>query len=511
MGKPAADAMPSAPCTVTFETTDGSFRNGPYRADNTLAQGMTHHNDNSTHAKLAGCQGHQVISTEHNTDVNSNQIWTFHTGNGRTSLEGLTNEVSGIMINRIPLDDTEQMVGFSNDSGLCNHKGHTRFTQINHTMSDAKKDALCPSGTFIPLNCADGLYACAYPKKEGVLRDQVKSAVKPDMINRVCNKDENLAFKIGGDQLCAHHQEGKNIATAYCQSGPVGSEKFITDPAVCNPTVLNGAGGYNPLLLWYCGKDGNIKKAKCDVTINADDHKLARTDYDRLAKAFCDANPNDAWCGCYNVMNDKCANDVKTGPMAGCLATAEYVKLRDATPKDFQDVWNGQRKCGTVCAGGNKYLPLANQAGCKTTIQICKQDINVGSMSESGIKASCELNASDGSSVSEPSPAQDSAKSELEEAKAALARGDAGAQERVDAAEAALAAADESAGEPISLTDFRTNPKSYIPKSLDGLKNDRKQQIGAAAMGALVLGCMMMLLLLVASAGGGGPAKRRFR
>jgi hypothetical protein len=75
----------------------------------------------------------------------------------------------------------------------------------------------------------------------------------------------------------------------------------------------------------------------------------------------------------------------------------------------------------------------------------------------------------------------------------------------VDAAEAALDAADESAGE--------TGPKAYIPKSLDGLKNDRKQQIGAGVMGALVLGCMMMLLLLVASAGGGGggPAKRRFR
>jgi hypothetical protein len=75
----------------------------------------------------------------------------------------------------------------------------------------------------------------------------------------------------------------------------------------------------------------------------------------------------------------------------------------------------------------------------------------------------------------------------------------------LDAAEAALDAADESAGE--------TGPRAYIPKSLDGLKNDRKQQIGAAAMGALVLGCMMMLLLIVASAsgGGGGPAKRRFR
>jgi hypothetical protein len=508
VGGPPIDAVPGT-CTVEFQHMDGWRTNGPYStAANNLASGMTHYNDRHNHyANLSGCQGHQVISTEHDTNVNRNQVWTFHTGSGKTSLENNWNELSGVMINRIPLDKSNKMVGFANKTDanlICNNTGATV-----HWHND-RRGELCPNGTFYALNCINGLYACAYTKDEGVLSAQVPAAVKPDMINRVCNKTENLAFGIGGDQLCAHHQEGKAIATAYCKSG----NNFITDTAVCKPSILDGAGGYNPLLLWYCGKDGNIKTAKCDVTINANDNKLARTDYDRLAKTFCDANPNDAWCGCYNVMNDKCANDVKTGPMAGCLATAEYVKLRDATPKDFQDVWNGQRKCGTVCAGGNKYLPLENQAGCKTTIQICKQNINVGSMSESEINAKCALNASDGSSAGEPpapSPAQDSAQSELDEAKAALARGDAGAQERLDAAEAALDAADESAVKPISLTDFRTNPRSYIPNSLDGLKTNRKQQIGAGAMGALVLGCMMMLLLIVASASGGGSVKKRFR
>jgi hypothetical protein len=512
MGKPAAGAMPSAPCTVTYETADGSFRNGPFRADNTLAQGMTHHNDNSTHAKLAGCQGHQVISTEHDTNVNRNQIWTFHTGNGRTSLEGLTNAVSGIMINRIPLDDTEQMVGFSNDSGLCNHKGNTLVTQnVNHTMTDAKKDALCPYGTFIPLNCADGLYACAYPKREGVLRDQVKSAVKPDMINRVCHKTENLDFSIGGDELCAHHQEGKAIAIEYCETG----DNFTSDTVVCTPDGLSKAGGYGDLLKWYCGKAGNIKTAKCDVTINANDNKLARTDYDTLAEKYCKTatGRGDPWCGCHNITTGVCDAHPTA---AGCAKKKQtFDKLVAATPKDQQNLWSGMEACfGRVCTGTGVFIPPNTNQNCDKSINVCIQDIDIGSMTDSNFEAKCDIKSGDGSpSVSEPSAAQDSAKSELEEAKAALARGDAGAQERVDAAEAALAAADESAGEPISLTDFRTNPKSYIPKSLDGLKNDRKQQIGAGVMGALVLGCMMMLLLLVVSAsgGGGGPVKRRFR
>jgi hypothetical protein len=244
----------------------------------------------------------------------------------------------------------------------------------------------------------------------------------------------------------------------------------------------------------YCSEDDNIKS-----DANCTKESLNKANYDSLAAAYCESNPNDSFCSCYNVVKDKCADDKKTG-VKGCAATSEYVDLRNATPSEFRSVWNGQRKCGSICTGGDKYIPDNNQAGCKTTIQICAQDINVGSMSESDIKASCELNASDGSSAGEPpapSPAQDYAKSELDEAKAALARGDPGAQEKLDAAEAAL----DTAGE--------TGPKAYIPQSLDGLKNDRKQQIGAGAMGALVLGCILIIVMIAVSSSGGG--KKRFR
>ena len=313
-------------------------------------------------------------------------------------------------------------------------------------------------------------YRCTY-KTEGQITN-LKTATRAtgdprrvmfnNIYDKFCNNTDN-AFTSPGGQSCLERSTGIAIAKTYCSEGD-----NIKSDANCTKESLNKA------------------------------------NYDSLAAAYCESNPNDSFCSCYNVVNDKCADDKITG-VAGCNHSTgkAYVKLREATPVDFRPQWDGQRKCGSVCTGDNIYLPKNNQAGCKTTIQICKQDITVGSMEESDINASCELNASDGSSVSEPSAAQDSAKSELDEAKAALARGDAGAQERVDAAEAALDAADESAGE--------TGPKAYIPKSLDGLKNDRKQQIGAAAMGALVLGCMMMLLLLVASAGGGGAVKKRFR
>ena len=329
----------------------------------------------------------------------------------------------------------------------------------------------CPGASAKYNNSKSGV-RCIYPKTASALRELHGStkysnmaAMHTSLAGKFC-ADSNNVFESPGGQSCLERTEGKRLAKTYCQ------------------------------ILDYIKSDENCTK-----------ENMGDANYASVAKAFCEANPNDSFCSCYNVVENKCADDSKTG-VAGCSDTASYVDLRNATPTEFQNVWDGQRKCGSICVGANKYIPANNQAGCKTTIQICAQDITVGSMSESDINASCELSAETGSSAGAPPPtpptsSQLSAQEDLEEAKAAVARGDPGAQEKLDAAEAALGAADDAAGE--------TGPRAYIPKSLDGLKNDRKQQIGAGVMGALVLGCMMMLLLIVASASGGGPVKKRLR
>ena len=366
---------------------------------------------------------------------------------------------------------------------------HNYFSPINIEDDGGKvkdengtKFNPCPGASAKYFNSKSGV-RCIYPKNDKAGADALKtlegakgnyksneSTMYTDLVGKFC-ADSNNVFQSPGPRTCLDITAGKALAVEYCKKG----------------ANIKGANGGDP-------------NCSADLTSLGDS-------YGTVAKAFCEANPNDSFCSCYNVVNDKCANDSKTG-VKGCAATSEYVDLRNATPTEFQNVWDGQRKCGSVCTGANKYIPDNNQAGCKTTIQICAQDINVGSMSESDIKASCELNAETGSSAGAPPPtpptsSQLSAQEDLEEAKAAVARGDPGAQEKLDAAEAALGAADDAAGE--------TGPRAYIPKSLDGLKNDRKQQIGAGVMGALVLGCMMMLLLIVASASGGGSVKKRLR
>src|SRR5210317_21786 len=350
-----------------------------------------------------------------------------------------------------------------------------------------------------------GSHICGYPTEYihmNALKndDSVNNSEYESMINRVCANEVNIAKSIPPlGTICAEHAAGIAIATDYCGEG----DNIITQTDVCNNGDPLGNLGYQQLLNAYCTAN--------NVHIKDSNHACsglktsASALYNTISAAYCEANPNDSFCSCYNVVNDKCADDSTTG-VAGCNHPSgqAYVNNRNATPSDQKSLWDGQRKCGSVCTGAGKYIPDNNQAGCKTTIQICSQNFNVDNMSNSDISASCELNASDGPSVgAPPTSSQLSAQEEIDEAKAAVARGDPGAQERLDAAEAALDAANEAAGE--------TGPKAYIPKSLDGLKNDRKQQIGAGAMGALVLGCMMMLLLLVASAGGGGPVKKRFR
>ena len=362
---------------------------------------------------------------------------------------------------------------------------HNYFSPINIEDDGGKvkddngtKFNPCPGASAKYFNSKSGV-RCIYPKTasalqtlHGTTKKSNMAAMHTSLADTFCSDSNNVFYSPGG-QSCLERTEGKRLAKTYCQAG----------------SKINGS-------------DENCTK-----------ENLGTDNYDSLAEVYCAANPNDSFCSCYNVVMDKCVDDSITG-VAGCdhASGKAYVNNRNATPSDQKSLWDGQRKCGSVCTGADKYIPDNNQAGCKTTIQICSQTFNVDNMSNSDIKASCELNASDGSSAGAPPPtppssSQLSAQEEIDEAKAALARGDAGAQEKLDAAEAALDAADEAAGE--------TGPKAYIPKSLDGLKNNKKQQIGAGAMGAIFMACCMMILLIVVSASGGGnggngPVARRF-
>jgi len=351
-------------------------------------------------------------------------------------------------------NDSEQLITSTTDKGQpC--PGADKATIIGH------RSYRCTYKTEAQItNLKSGTRATGDPRR----------VMFNNIYDKFCNNTDN-AFTSPGGQSCLERSTGIAIAKTYCSEGD------------------------------------NIKS-----DANCTKESLGQTNYDAVAKAFCNTPTGRAntFCKCHNVTSGVCdANPTA----AGCPKKKEtFDKLVAATPSGQKDVWSGMESCfGRVCTGTGVFIPPNSNQNCDKSVNVCIQDIDIGSLTDSNIQATCDIDSGSPPSVDNPSPSQANAQSDLDEAKAAVARGDPGAQERLDAAEAALGAADESAVKPISLTDFRTNPRSYIPNSLDGLKTNRKQQIGAGAMGALVLGCMMMLLLIVASASGGGAVKKRFR
>ena len=315
----------------------------------------------------------------------------------------------------------------------------------------------------------NGPHRCSYTLASPILsglstNSEVGATPYGEMVERICGNIDNIAFSLPGGKMCSEQTTAIQLAKDYCGT----DDNIITDTNICNPNTIPGKQvTYNTILATYCSKTENQYKL-ADTSHACSTLKLINEPmYQVIAEEFCEANPDSEFCSCYNVMFDKCADDSVSG-VAGCNhpSGSTYVKNRQATPAEYQPQWDGQRKCGSVCSGAGKYLPPNNQAGCKTTIQICSQDINVGTATGSEINATCELNA-EGSGGG----------------------GGGGGDGGVGGG---------------GLT-------AYFPQSLDGLKTDRKQQAGAVGIGTSFMSICMVLILLVISSGGGGSGPTRFR
>lgn len=312
-------------------------------------------------------------------------------------------------------------------------------------------------------NCKHDLRA----QKMGQLkRDSGVDAVAyGDMTGRVCEWPNNLAFQLPDEgRICAEKVEGQNIAKNYCLNG----ENFVTKTSVCTQDVLGGNatnGVYGDVLKDYCARPGKITSYQACKNLN-------EGDYQRFAAAHCAANPSDSFCSCYNVMNNVCESNSNA---AGCAEKKnKFDKLVAGTPEGQKQLWSGLEKCfGGVCSGAGKYLPPGHDLRCNSSVNICVQNVEVGSLNDSGMNIVCDIDSSSGSGVSDGGG------------------GGGGGGGDVPT---------------VSVSDFKTNPRSYIPKSLDGLKNDTRQKTGAAIGGTVLMSFVsaLLLLVLIMSIGGGG-------
>ena len=317
-------------------------------------------------------------------------------------------------------------------------------------------------------NCKHDLSA----NKMGQLKRDggVDAVAYGDMTGRVCEWPNNLAFQLPDEgRICAEKVEGQNIAKNYCLNG----ENFVTKTSVCTQDVLGGNathGVYGDVLKDYCARPGKITSYQACKNLN-------KGDYQRLAAAHCVANPTDSFCSCYNIMNDVCKSNSSA---AGCAEKKnKFDKLVAGTPEGQKQLWSGLEKCfGGVCSGAGKYLPPGHDLRCNSSVNVCVQNVEVGSLNDSGMNIVCDIDSSSGSGVSD---------------------GGAGAG-------AGGGGGGDDSTPTVSVSDFKTNPRSYIPKSLDGLKNDTRQKTGAAIGGTVLMSFVsaLLLLVLIMSIGGGG-------
>ena len=251
--------------------------------------------------------------------------------------------------------------------------------------------------------------SCVYNVKTGdklgrlrTLHSEIKNAGSGDprkamfdnIATRYCDRADRLNDRItsgsGDDSTCRGFSNAKALAKDYCKNG----DKIKTDTMLCTK----------------------------------ENDSLGPTLYEELARKYCDANPDDPFCGCYNVVKNKCLTE-ENKDLPGCKVTYPTRESINKMPAEYKSNFDGTDKCwGNVCAPGTgKYVPEGTiDALCNKTIAVCIADLNVGDLQESGvnIEQNCGSNnqttdgssgepsePSDGSTEGTPAPMDSSGKS----------------------------------------------------------------------------------------------------
>jgi hypothetical protein len=274
----------------------------------------------------------------------------------------------------------------------------------------------------------------------------------------------------------SHMNNGANGASAV-QSG---TRKSLWDQLVMGvdvPGVSSSA---------FCKKVENLPVVvhnNGSTCYNLIDNNLKQAN----RKLYCAQNETDERCACRNISHygtKRCIEEKSTLP--GCSEVKAGFDKYPANAVTEFDVKSFTPTCFAqgICSRDGQYLPDSQPGVCAQTIAICKQDVEFyGDIIGGSVTVDQEMDCSASSTQAPSSGTGD------------VPAGGGGGGDGEDEEE-------------------ETGFNAYIPKSLDGLKTNRKQQMGAGGVGAIFMACCMMILLLVVSAGGnggGGPVARRFR
>jgi hypothetical protein len=262
--------------------------------------------------------------------------------------------------------------------------------------------------------------SCDYPVIDDTLLRKMAGAMEPGeregpryntwhaVADKFCTDPANAYKKIHKNEMtCKAVFKNKDLARSYCATG----DKMATDQQNCNQG------------------------------------KLTDSVYDELGNKFCNANPTNPWCACYNVINN---NTVCTGAgatNAGCMA---LIAKRALLASGGQAVgpFNNKPQCQMPsCSGGDTFQPVTGSyMTCDMTYNTCNQNIEQGVAKNSPLNASCnfskeEAKKADANGASDPKKMSEAEKNKAETEELQGMLDFANESDKADAEEAARAGA----------------------------------------------------------------------
>jgi len=217
-----------------------------------------------------------------------------------------------------------------------------------------------------------------------------------------------LAEEYDGTEITAQHIVGlyasqckdafkwDEIVNNFCKVDPNNFKSSTGKPGdSCAARDSDGT-----MRLNYCKLEDKIKSdGECTKT------KMGEDKYHEVAKAYCDANPTDMWCKCYNVLNKVCEKNMNA---YGCdKAYGDLEKNKNAFGicnenhkfdcVDEDDTSKGVigykilkdvKHCRPrVCDDG--YIPKDSTKGCEDKYFICDDYLDVRTMTNDEIIVKC--------------------------------------------------------------------------------------------------------------------------
>ena len=190
-----------------------------------------------------------------------------------------------------------------------------------------------------------------------------------DLVDEFCLRDSHFTMQIGNGETCMDADINGVQAAVWCMR-------------------KDEPGDYYPRM-----------KTRKDVC----NEKGLKSKWHETAAKYCRTYPEDDWCRCYNVKENKKICDgkgTKYGPDAKPAAGCDlYDRLEESKVfyKDGYEILKNNMYCTrkTCSRPEFQYIPKGGMDNCKTSYKFCGKDINIVNTSSSDMVLACNEGMSD--------------------------------------------------------------------------------------------------------------------